>query len=70
MTKLQSYPVIGKMSEYFFHIDLVFDQLSQYENLIDSLLEVTVELEELGVYQRALNWEEINTALSNNNHSI
>jgi prephenate dehydratase len=70
MSKLQSYPVLGKMSEYFFHIDLIFDDLSHYESLMENLLDVTIELEELGIYQRALNWEKIYSSNSNQNLKI
>ncbi len=52
MSKLQSFPVIGKIREYFFHLDIEFDTIDQYENLKADLLEFTQEYTELGVYKR------------------
>ena len=52
MSKLQSYPVLGSMSEYYFHIDLEFETVKQYKNLISKLKEITQKTEELGVYKK------------------
>ena len=52
MSKLQSFPVMGKIREYFFHLDIEFDTIDQYENLKSDLLEFTQEYTELGVYKR------------------
>lgn len=53
MSKLQSFPVIGSLREYFFHLDIEFDQISQYQGLKDDLLELTFEYDETGIYKRA-----------------
>ena len=53
MSKLQSFPVIGSFREYFFHIDIEFDHISQYNGLKDDLLNLTFEYEETGIYKRA-----------------
>ena len=53
MSKLQSFPVLGRFREYFFHLDLEFDNLVQYESVKDELSEITLEYTELGVYERA-----------------
>jgi prephenate dehydratase len=53
MSKLQSFPVIGSFREYFFHIDIEFDHISQYIGLKDDLLNLTFEYEETGIYKRA-----------------
>ena len=53
ISKLQSYPVLGKVSEYFFHLDLEFVQYDQYKNIMDKLQDVTMELKELGSYKKA-----------------
>ena len=53
MSKLQSFPVLGRFREYFFHLDLEFDGLLQYESVKDELSEITLEYTELGVYERA-----------------
>lgn len=52
MSKLQSYPVLGSISEYYFHIDLEFETVKQYKKLISKLKEITQETEELGVYKK------------------
>ncbi len=52
MSKLQSYPVLGSMSEYYFHIDVEFDKIKQYKKLISKLKEITEKTEELGVYKK------------------
>jgi len=52
MSKLQSYPVLGSMKEYYFHIDLEFDDVVQYKKLINELKKYTLITEELGVYKK------------------
>ena len=53
MSKLQSFPVSGSFREYFFHLDIEFDHITQYHGLKEDLLGLTFEFEELGVYKRA-----------------
>ena len=53
LNKLQSYPVIGELNEYYFHLDLEFDNIKDYQNLIENLHQQTMLLEVLGVYKRA-----------------
>lgn len=53
ISKLQSYPVLGKISEYFFHLDLEFAHYEQYKKIMDRLQDVTMELKELGSYKKA-----------------
>lgn len=53
MSKLQSFPVLGKFREYFFHIDIEFDELNEYLAIRDELKDITVEYTELGIYNRA-----------------
>jgi prephenate dehydratase len=53
MSKLQSFPVIGSFREYFFHIDIEFDNIAQYLGLKDDLLNLTFEYDETGIYKRA-----------------
>lgn len=52
MSKLQSFPVLGQLREYFFHLDIEFDHVDQYANLKEDLLGVTYEYTELGIYKR------------------
>jgi len=54
LSKLQSFPVLGKLSEYYFHMDLEFFKMDQYESVINKLDTVTLELEVLGLYNKGL----------------
>lgn len=54
ISKLQSFPVLGKMNEYYFHLDLEFDHISQYEVCIEELRDVSFGLDELGIYKKAV----------------
>jgi prephenate dehydratase len=53
MSKLQSFPVLGKFRDYFFHLDLEFSSISQYQGVRDELKKLTVDFAELGIYDRA-----------------
>ncbi|MEE9372709.1 MAG: prephenate dehydratase [Saprospiraceae bacterium] len=53
ISKLQSYPVLNELNQYYFHLDLEFDLLSHYENVIEELKDKTIALDELGIYKRA-----------------
>ena len=53
MSKLQSFPVLGKFREYFFHLDIEFDELKQYQAIKEELADITFEFTELGIYERA-----------------
>lgn len=53
MCKLQSFPVLGSFREYFFHIDIEFDHISQYLGLRSDLEALTFEYQETGIYKRA-----------------
>ena len=52
MSKLQSFPVMGKLREYFFHIDIEFDHFDHYAKLKSDLEGFTHEFTELGIYKR------------------
>lgn len=54
ISKLQSFPVMGEMNTYYFHLDLEFEKIDQYENCIEEVREVSLGLEELGIYTKAL----------------
>lgn len=53
VSKLQSYPVLGKFSEYSFHMDLEFDHISQYHRLKGLIETATTQYQELGLYKKA-----------------
>lgn len=52
LSKLQSYPVLGEVNTYYFHLDLEFDDIDDYENCIDELQEVTSMIEVIGLYKK------------------
>ncbi|MCZ4409039.1 prephenate dehydratase [Cryomorphaceae bacterium 1068] len=53
LSKLQSYPVLGELNRYYFHLDLEFDNLGEFEACMDDLKECTESLEVLGTYKKA-----------------
>jgi len=60
MSKLQSFPVLGKMREYFFNLDIEFDNIYNYNNLKAELVDITYAYTELGVYKRDFSIQSIN----------
>ncbi len=52
LSKLQSFPVIGKLREYFFHMDVEFDEYSKFQSFIGQLFNLSTESKVLGVYKR------------------
>lgn len=53
LTKIQSSPVVGKAWEYFFHLDLEFEDYDQYQRAIDSIRSLVKELTIIGEYPKA-----------------
>lgn len=53
LSQVQSYPVLGKRNTYYFHIDLEFDKIEQYQKLLKELEPITEVLKELGVYKKS-----------------
>lgn len=53
ISKLQSYPVLGKMNQYFFYIDLEIENHNQFKSLYEEIEKVTLQVEVLGLYQKA-----------------
>lgn len=54
ISKLQSFPVLGKINEYYFHLDLEFDHITQYEDCIEEVKSVCFGFDELGIYKKAI----------------
>jgi len=52
VSKLQSYPVLGEVNTYYFHLDLEFGDLDDYEDCIDDLQDVTSMIEVIGLYEK------------------
>lgn len=53
LSKLQSYPVLGEMNQYYFHLDLEFDDQEQFHRLDKRLEQCTLTKEIMGIYQKA-----------------
>lgn len=52
LTKLQSYPIIGKVWQYHFHIDMEYDSYDVYKKAINALNKSTIYLKILGTYKK------------------
>lgn len=51
LSKLQSMPIAGSRFRYAFHVDMEFEELEQFEEVIRCLQESTVKLKVLGIYK-------------------
>ena len=52
LSKLQSFPIPGSNWQYSFHADMEFDNVEQFEKVIDSIKGVTEDLKVYGVYRK------------------
>lgn len=52
LSKIQSFPVVQKEWQYYFHADLEFDRREQYISTIADLSDATQMLRVLGIYKR------------------
>jgi len=53
LSKLQSFPVLGKVNEYYFHMDLEFNDFKKYQKMMKEIESATLMVEVLGVYKKA-----------------
>ena len=51
LSKLQSFPIPGSNFKYSFHADLEFENLSQFEKLIEIMKSITAYLKIYGIYK-------------------
>lgn len=51
LSKLQSFPKPGSDWKYYFHADLEFDSINQFNKLIKNILSIITELKVYGIYQ-------------------
>jgi prephenate dehydratase len=51
LSKLQSFPIPGSNFKYSFHADMEFETIKQFQQVIDDIKAVTVELKIYGVYK-------------------
>jgi prephenate dehydratase len=56
LTKIQSLPLVGREWEYFFHLDLEFDDYAAFINAIDDIKLDVHELKILGEYKKGLKY--------------
>jgi prephenate dehydratase len=52
LSKLQSYPVVGALREYYFHMDLEFDHMEQFDKAFRDISNCIEEASILGIYDR------------------
>jgi prephenate dehydratase len=52
LSKLQSFPIPGSDWQYSFHADMEFENVDQFEKVIDSIKGVTEDLKVYGVYKK------------------
>lgn len=52
LTKIQSLPIVGSEWEYFFHVDLEFDNYDQYQRSLAAITPLVNDLRILGEYPR------------------
>jgi prephenate dehydratase len=52
LSKLQSFPIPGSEWEYSFHADMEFDDLGQFERVVEAMRPVTAELNIYGIYKK------------------
>jgi prephenate dehydratase len=51
LTKIQSLPIVGVEWEYFFYIDLIFNDYNRYQQALEAVKPLTEQLQILGEYQ-------------------
>lgn len=51
ISKLQSYPIIGKNWQYYFYVDIEYNSYQDYEIMLEKISEKTTELKVLGNYK-------------------
>jgi prephenate dehydratase len=53
LSKIKSLPNLGKEWQYFFYVDVTFDDLLRYTQSLDAIRPLTINLEILGEYESA-----------------
>jgi prephenate dehydratase len=54
LSKLQSFPIPGSEWEYSFHADMEFEDIGQFERVIETMRPITAELKIYGIYKKGL----------------
>ena len=53
ISKLQSFPVLGAVHEYYFYLDLEFDDINDFHRCIEALKIKCLNCETMGLYKKA-----------------
>ena len=54
LSKLQSFPIPGSEWEYSFHADMEFDDMDQFQRVIEAIKPITAELRIYGTYKKGI----------------
>lgn len=54
LSKLQSFPIPGSDFKYSFHADMEFENLSQFEDVIEKIKPLTKQIKIYGIYKKGL----------------
>jgi len=54
LSKLQSFPIPGSDFKYSFHVDMEFESMNQFENVIKQIRPITEDVKIYGIYKRGL----------------
>ena len=54
LSKLQSFPIPGSEWEYSFHADMEFDDMDQFQQVIEAIKPITAELKIYGTYKKGI----------------
>lgn len=52
LTKIQSMPVLGKRNEYYFYVDIEWDNMEKYDTAVRKALKYTVNFNIMGEYAK------------------
>jgi prephenate dehydratase len=52
LSKLQSFPIPGSEWEYSFHADMEFEDIGQFDRVIEAMRPVTAQLKVYGIYKK------------------
>lgn len=52
LSKIQSFPVLGSEWQYYFHVDIEFEEQEQFFNALTALKTLTAELKIFGTYKK------------------
>lgn len=55
LVKIHSYPIMGENWQYYFYVDLEFDNLELYQKMKEEISSLTRQLKVLGIYKKEIN---------------